>query len=71
MPIPRRTSSTPTCTLFDWPFRKRGQQHGPQAALAGLAKGFQGSCVPRFHYFAGLNATSFNRFNSVSMSVPS
>src|SRR5437773_12381623 len=33
---------------------QRGQQHGPQAALAGLAKGLQGGGVPRSRYFAGL-----------------
>jgi hypothetical protein len=49
----------------------RGHRHGPRAALAGLDKGFQGGCVPRIRYFAGLNATSFRRFSSASMSVPS
>jgi hypothetical protein len=50
---------------------QRGHQHGPQAALAGLAKGIRGGCVPKIGYFAGLNAISFRRFNSASMSAPS
>ena len=38
---------------------------------AALQSVTQGDCVPRVHYFAGLNATSFRRFSSASMSVPS